>query len=75
MLLRQPVFDIPFFPRALGASALSDALMVSGCGGRGSSGAPAASSPAQEAGREVAEPEAPTDESPHNPPAEPEGRR
>ncbi len=35
MLLRQPVFEIPFFPRALGAIALSTALLVSGCGGWG----------------------------------------
>jgi DNA-binding beta-propeller fold protein YncE len=75
MLLRQPVFEIPFFPRALGALALSAALLVSGCGGGGSSDAPAASSPAQEAEREVAEPEAPTDESPDNPAAEPDGPR
>ena len=75
MLLRQPVFEIPFFPRALGAIALSAALLVSGCGGGGSSDAPAASSPAQEAEREVAEPEAPTDESPDNPAAEPDGPR
>ncbi|MBQ24672.1 serine/threonine protein kinase [Alcanivorax sp.] len=75
MLLRQPVFEIPFFPRALGAIALSAALLVSGCGGGGSSDAPAANSPAQEAEREVAEPEAPADASPDNPAAEPDGPR
>ncbi len=75
MLLRQPVFEIPFFPRALGAIALSTALLVSGCGGGGSSDAPAASSPAQEAEREVAEPQAPADESADNPAVEPEGPR
>ncbi len=75
MLLRQPVFEIPFFPRALGAIALSAALLVSGCGGGGSSDAPAANSPAQEAEREVAEPEAPVDASPDNPAAEPDGPR
>lgn len=75
MLLRQPVFEIPFFPRALGAIALSAALLVSGCGGGGSSDAPAASSPAQEAEREVAAPQAPADESPDNPAVEPDGPR
>ncbi|MEQ3722723.1 serine/threonine protein kinase [Alcanivorax sp.] len=75
MLLRQPVFEIPFFPRALGAIALSTALLVSGCGGGGSSDAPAASSPAQEAEREVAEPQAPADELPDHPAVEPDGPR
>lgn len=75
MLLRQPVFEIPFFPRTLGAIALSTALLVSGCGGGGSSDAPVASSPAQETEREVAEPEEPANESPDPAVDEPDGPR
>ena len=72
MLDRQPVSPTPFLPQALGALALCASLLMTGCGGGGSSSAPAAAPSGEESGREVSDEEVPDTETPEPPPeAEP----
>ena len=76
MLDRQPVSPTPFLPQTLGALALCASLLMTGCGGGGSSSAPAAAPSGEESGREVSDEEVPDTETPEPPPeAEPAGPR